>query len=229
MTPEPPKTQQRQFPSYLLEPGPTRLRSAWSRVWLGLEGNVTGFAQIAAQLAGKRLELLKETVPKLSRVAVLWDPQNAGSKEIWEESQRQAKGLGLQLHSLGINSAAELESGFKDAVKAGSGALAWTSGALLGSVEKQTINLAAKNHLPAIYHRQSYVAHGGLMSYGPDEVEPYQRTALMVDKILKGAKPADIPVEQPTKFELAINLKTAKALALTIPPVVLMRANRIIK
>ena len=192
-------------------------------------GNVTGFAQIAAQLAGKRLELLKETVPKLSRVAVLWDPQNTGSKEIWEENQRQAKGLGLQLHSLGINSAAELEGGFKDAVKAGSGALAWTSGALLGSVAKQTINLAAKNRLPAIYNRQVHVADGGLMSYGPDEVEPYQRTALMVDKILKGAKPADIPVEQPTKFELAINLKTAKALGLTIPPVVLMRANRVMK
>jgi putative ABC transport system substrate-binding protein len=192
-------------------------------------GNITGFAQIATQLAGKRLELLKETVPKLSRVAVLWDPQNAGSKEIWEESQRQAKGLGLQLHSLGINSAAELESGFKDAVKAGSGALAWTSSALLGSVAKQTINLTAKNRMPAIYHRQSYVADGGLMSYGPDEVEPYRRTALIVDKILKGAKPADIPVEQPTKFELAINLKTAKTLGLTIPPVVLMRAEKVVK
>ena len=192
-------------------------------------GNVTGFTQIAAQLAGKRLELLKETVPKLSRVAVLWDPQNTGSKEIWEASQRQAKELGLQLHSLRIKSAAELEGGFKDAVKAGSGALAGTSGALLGSLQKQTINLAAKNRLPAIYHRQSYVANGGLMSYGPDDVEPYRRAALMVDKILKGAKPADIPVEQPTKFELAINLKTAKDLGLTIPPVVLMRAEKVIK
>jgi len=192
-------------------------------------GNVTGFAQIATQLAGKRLELLKETVPKLTRVAVLWDPQNAGSKEIWEETQRQAKGLGLQLYSLGINSAAELEGGFKDAVKAGSGALAWTSGALLGSVAKKTINLTAKNRMPAIYHRQVYVADGALMSYGPDEVEPYRRTALIVDKILKGAKPADIPVEQPTKFKLAINLKTAKALGLTIPAVVLMRADKVIK
>jgi putative tryptophan/tyrosine transport system substrate-binding protein len=192
-------------------------------------GNVTGFAQIAAQLAGKRLELLKETIPKLSRVAVLWDQQNSGSKEIWEESQRQAKELGLQLHSLRINSAAELEGGFKDAVKAGSGALAWTAGALLGSVQKQTINLAAKNRLPAIYHRQSYVANGGLMSYGPDDVEPYRRAALMVDKILKGAKPADIPVEQPIKFELMINLKTAKALGLTIPPAVLMRAEKVIR
>ena len=192
-------------------------------------GNVTGFAQIASQLAGKRLELLKETIPKLSRVAVLWDPQNSGSREIWEESQRQAKELGLQLHSLRINNAAELESGFRDAVKAGSGALAWTAGALLGSVQKQTISLAAKNRLPAIYHRQIYVANGGLMSYGPDEVEPYRRTALMVDKILKGAKPADLPVEQPTKFEFVINLKTTKSLGLTIPPIVLMRAERVIK
>jgi putative ABC transport system substrate-binding protein len=192
-------------------------------------GNVTGFAQIAAQLAGKRLELLKETIPKLSRAAVLWDVQNAGSKEIWEESQRQAKELGLQLHSLRINSADDLEGGFKDAVKAGSGALAWTAGALLSSVQKQTINLAAKNRLPAIYHRQSYVANGGLMSYGPDDVEPYRRAVLMVDKILKGAKPADIPVEQPIKFELMINLKTAKALGLTIPPAVLMRAEKVIR
>jgi putative ABC transport system substrate-binding protein len=192
-------------------------------------GNVTGFAQIAAQLAGKRLELLKETIPKLSRVAVLWDPQNAGSKEIWEESQRQAKELGLQLHSLRINSADELEGGFKDAVKAGSDALAWTAGALLSSVQKQTINLAAKNRLPTIYHRQSYVANGGLMSYGPDDVEPYRRAATYVDKILKGAKPADLPVEQPIKFEFIINLKAAKQIGLTIPPNVLVRADRVIR
>jgi putative ABC transport system substrate-binding protein len=192
-------------------------------------GNVTGFAQIAAQLAGKRLELLKETIPKLSRVAVLWDPQNAGSKEIWEESQRQAKELGLQLHSLRINSADELEGGFKDAVKAGSDALAWTAGALLSSVQKQTINLAAKNRLPTIYHRQSYVANGGLMSYGPDDVEPYRRAATYVDKILKGAKPADLPVEQPIKFEFIINLKAAKQIGLTIPPNVLVRADRDIR
>ena len=192
-------------------------------------GNVTGFAQIASVLAGKRLELLKETVPKLSRVAVLWDPQNAGSVQIWEESQPRARELGLQLHSLKVNSADKLESGFKDAVKAGSGALAGTSGALLGSLQKHIISLAAKNRLPAIYTRAVAVANGGLMSYGPDEIEPYQRAAVIVDKILKGTKPADIPVEQPTKFEMMINLKTAKALGLTIPPVVLMRADKVIK
>jgi putative tryptophan/tyrosine transport system substrate-binding protein len=104
-----------------------------------------------------------------------------------------------------------------------------TGGALIANNQKQIINLAAKNRLPAIYNRAADVANGGLMSYGPDEVEPFQRAALMVDKILKGAKPADIPVEQPTKFELMINLKTAKGLGLTIPPVVLMRATKVVK
>lgn len=139
--------------------------------------NVTGFAQIVSTLAGKRLELLKETVPKLSRVAVLWDPQNAGSVQIWEESQRRARELGIALHSLKINSADTLESGFKEAVKAGSGALAGTSGALIGSLRAQIINLAAKNRLLAIYPRAIWVANGGLMSYGPDEIEPFQRAA----------------------------------------------------
>jgi putative tryptophan/tyrosine transport system substrate-binding protein len=191
--------------------------------------NVTGFAQIASVLAGKRLELLKETIPKLSRVAVLWDPQNAGSVQVWEESQLRARELGLQLHSLKVNSADQLESGFKDAVKAGSGALAGTTGALLGSLQNQIISLSAKNRLPTIFQWARAVAGGGLMSYGPDEIEPYQRVAVMVDKILKGAKPADLPVEQPTRFELVINLKTAKALGLTIPSMVLMRATKVIK
>ena len=192
-------------------------------------GNVTGFAQISSLLAGKRLELLKETIPNLSRIAVLWDPQNAGSKEIWEESQARAKKLGLQLHSLRINRAAELESSFKDAIKAGSEALAGTSGALLGSIQKQTISLAAKHRLPAISARQSWVENGGLLSYGPDDIEPYRRAALMVDKILRGTNPADIPIEQPTKFELVINLKAAKQIGLTIPPNVLARADRVIR
>jgi putative tryptophan/tyrosine transport system substrate-binding protein len=192
-------------------------------------GNITGFTTIGSPLAGKRLELLKETVPKLSRVAVLWDPQNAGSAEVWKESQLPAKEMGLQLQSMVANSADKLESGFKEAVNAGSGALAMTGGALIANIMKQVINLAAKSRLPAIYNRADDVASGGLMSYGLDGIEPYRRAAVMVDKILKGAKPADLPVEQPTKFELAINLKTAKALGLTIPPVVLMRAEKVIK
>ena len=192
-------------------------------------GNITGFTTIGSPLAGKRLELLKETVPKLSRVAVLWDPQNAGSAQVWKESQLAAKELGLELHSMAVKSADKLASGFKDAVNARSGALAMTGGALIANIIKQVINLAAKSRLPAIYNRADDVASGGLMSYGLDGIEPYRRAAVLVDKILKGAKPADLPVEQPTKFELVINLKTAKALGLTIPPVVMMRAEKVIK
>ena len=128
-----------------------------------------------------------------------------------------------------VSSANEFENGFKEAIKARSAALAMTGGALIANNQKQIINLAAKNRLPAIYNRAADVANGGLMFYGHDEVEQFQRAAVMVDKILKGTKPADIPVEQPTKFELMINLKTAKALGLTIPPVVMMRAQKVIK
>ena len=128
-----------------------------------------------------------------------------------------------------VNSADQLESKFKEAVKARSGALVATGGALLGTLQPQIISLAAKYRMPAIAAGGAFVVNGGLMSYGPDRIEPYQRGAVMVEKILKGAKPADLPVEQPTKFELMINLKTAKALGLTIPSVVLMRADKVIK
>jgi putative ABC transport system substrate-binding protein len=192
-------------------------------------GNITGFTTIGSVLAGKRLELLKETVSTVSRVALLWDPQNAGAKEIWKESQVPARELGLQLHSLEVTSADKFESGFKEAIQARSGAVAVTGGALVASNQKQIIQLAAKYRLPAIYPAAYWVPAGGLMSYGADDGERFRRAAVMVDKILKGAKPADLPVEQPTKFELMINLKTAKALSLTIPPIVLMRAEKVIK
>jgi putative ABC transport system substrate-binding protein len=165
-------------------------------------GNLTGVSSIASALAGKRLELLKETIPKTSRVAVVWNPENAGSTQVWKESQSQAKELGLQLHSMTVNSAEQLESKFKEAVKARNGALVVTAGALLATIQTQIINLAAKYRMPAIAAGREFVDNGGLMSYGPDRVEPYQRGAVMVDKILKGAKPADLPVEHPTKFEL---------------------------
>jgi putative ABC transport system substrate-binding protein len=129
---------------------------------------------------------------------------------------------------MAVNNVDQLESGFKEAIKARSGALVVTAGAFLTTNQKQIISLAAKYRLPDISAGE-FVANGGLMSYGPDRIEPYQRAAVMVDKILKGAKPADLPVEQPTKFELMINLKTAKTLGLTIPPVVLMRAEKVIK
>ena len=192
-------------------------------------GNLTGFTTVGSVLAGKRLELMKETIPKLTRVAVLWNPENTGSAEVWKESQRPAQELGLQLHSMAANSVDRFESVFKEAIAARNGALTVTGGALIANNIKQVVRLAAKNRLPAIYNRAIDIADGGLMSYGPDEGERYRRAALMVDKILRGAKPGDIPVEQPTKYDLVINLKTAKALGLTIPPIVLTRATKVIK
>ena len=192
-------------------------------------GNVTGFTEISEVLVGKRLELFKETIPKLSRVAVLWNPQNPGNAQQWKESQLPARELGLQLHSMEVSSADKYEGAFKEAVKARSSALAVAQDALAGSNLKLIADLAIKHRLPASYPRGEFVDNGGLMSYGPDPDESFKRVASMIDKILKGAKPADLPVEQPTKFELAINLKTAKQIGLTIPPEVLARANKLIK
>ena len=194
-------------------------------------GNITGFTSIISLLAGKRLELLKETVPKLSRVAALWDPQNAGSAQQWKESQLPARELRLQLHSIEVSSAERFEAAFKEATKANSNALILMESQFFYSNknQKQLAGLAAKNRLPAIYSRADFVESGGLMSYGADQAEPPRRVASMVDKILKGTKPADIPVEQPKKFELVINLKAAKQIGLTIPPNVLARADKVIK
>jgi putative tryptophan/tyrosine transport system substrate-binding protein len=192
-------------------------------------GNITGFTNIAPVLAGKRLELLKETIPKLSRVSMVWNPQNPASALNWKESQLAARELGLQLHSVEVSSSARYESAFKEIIEARSSAIAVTQDPLNVNNRKVIADLALKNRLPAIYPRTDFVESGGLMSYGPDRVEPYRRAAVMIDKILKGAKPADLPVEQPTKFELMINLKIAKALGLTIPPVVMMRAEKVIK
>ncbi len=192
-------------------------------------GNITGLTNIAAELGGKRLELLKETVPKLTRVALLWDPQNSGSAQAWKESQLPARELGLQLYSMEVSSADKFEGAFNDAIKARSAALAVTPMILATSNRKQVVELAAKTRLPAIYARDEFVESGGLMSYGTDLDEHYRRAATYVDKILKGTKPADLPVEQPTKFEFIINLKAAKQIGLTIPPNVLARADRVIK
>ena len=192
-------------------------------------GNITGVTNISEVLAGKRLELLKETIPKLSRVAVLWNPQDPSSAQQWKESQLPARVLGLQLHSMEVSSANAFETAFKEAIKARNTGLAVTLSPLANFNQKLMADLAAKNRLPAIYPREDFVASGGLISYGADQEEPYRRVAWMVDKILKGTKPAEIPVEQPTKFELVINFQTAKALGLTIPPIVLMRATRVIK
>jgi putative ABC transport system substrate-binding protein len=192
-------------------------------------GNVTGFANLSGILGGKRLELLKETVPRLSRVAVLWDARNLGSSEQWKAHQMPAKELGLQLHSMEVSNVERLESAFNGAVKAGSTAFTVTRNPIVTSRQQQVANLAAKHRLPPIYHQAEFVERGGLMSYGADRNEPYRRVAVMIDKILKGTKPTDIPVEQPTKFEFIINLKAANQIGLTIPPNVLARADKVIR
>ena len=192
-------------------------------------GNITGVTNISAVLAGKRLELLKETIPKLSRVAVLWNPQDPSPAQQWKESQLAARELGLQLHSMEVSSADKFEGAFKEAIKAGSGAVAVTRGPLAASNQKQIAELAAKNRLPAIYGRGEYVESGGLMSYSTNDVDQYRRAAVYVDKILKGTKPSDLPVEQPKKFEFIINLEAAKQIGLTIPPNVLVRADKVIR
>jgi putative ABC transport system substrate-binding protein len=184
---------------------------------------------IAAELAGKRLELLKETIPKLSRVALLWEPQNAGSAQAWKESQIPARELGLQLHSLEVSSADQFESSFNDAIKSRNQAVAVTPMVLANSNRKQIVELAAKTRLPAMYYRDSFVESGGLMSYGADLADHFMRAATYVDKILKGSKPANLPVEQPTKFEFIINLKAAKQIGLIIAPNVLARADKVIR
>lgn len=192
-------------------------------------GNITGLTNLAPALAGKRLELLKETVPKLSRVAVLWDPQNPGSIPQWQESQLAARELGLQLYSMEVSHADKYESAFKQATKARSAALSVTLNPLANSNQKLVAELATKNRLPAIYASVNYVENGGMMSYAQNIAADGRDASRLVDKLLKGAKPADIPVEQPTRFEFVINLKTAKQIGVTIPPDVLSRADRVIR
>jgi putative ABC transport system substrate-binding protein len=192
-------------------------------------GNLTGLTNIHSELSGKRLELLKETIPKLSRVAVLWDPRGTGSALSWKETQLAARELGLKVHSMEVRSANDFENAFKEAAKARSGALSITATPLLGANRKRIADLAINARLPSLFVSNEGVDVGGLMAYGPNAIELYRRGAVYVDKILKGTKPADIPVEQPMKFDFAINLKTAKQIGLTIPPNVLARANRVIR
>lgn len=194
-------------------------------------GNVTGFYSMADVLAGKRLEILKDSLPKLSRVAILRYSESSTDERQWAESRRVAQQLGLQIHPMEIDGSHDYESAFKTAVKAGSTAVAVVRHRLsqTPAYRKQIINLAAKYRLPTIYYREDFVEKGALMSYGADETEPFKRVAAMVDKILKGAKPGEIPVEQPTKFEFIINLKTAKQINLTIPPNLLARADKVIR
>jgi putative ABC transport system substrate-binding protein len=192
-------------------------------------GNLTGFTTITPILTGKRLELLKETAPAISRVALLWNPKNPYSTQDWKESLVSSRELRMQLHSMEVSSAENFDSAFKAATASRSQGIAATLDGLINSNQKRIAELAAKYRLPAVYPRGDFAESGGLMSYGPDQTEPYKRMAVMLDKILKGAKPADIPVEQPKKFEFIVNLKAARQIGLTIPPNVLARADRVIR
>jgi len=192
-------------------------------------GSITGITNMAAILTGKRLELLKETMPKVSRIAVLWDPKAPGSVPQWQESQLPARELGLQLYSMEVSTVDRYEPAFKEVVNAHNTAIWVTLNPLANSNQKLIAELAIKHRLPSICARSDYAENGCLMAYGPGYSIEGRDGARYVDKILKGTKPADIPVEQPMRFEFVINLKTAKQLAVTIPPNVLARADKVIK
>ncbi len=193
-------------------------------------GNVTGITLLVIELGGKRLELLKEAVPKVARVAALYESANPTSAlEVKEVLPTAARALGLTIRSWEVRTAEEFEKVFTAMSKERPDGLYVSTGALTNSNQKQIVSFALKNRLPSMYGRREYVDNGGLMYYGADLAESYRRVAYYVDKILKGAKPADLPVEQPTKFEFVINLKTAKQIGLNIPQSVLYRADKVIK
>jgi putative tryptophan/tyrosine transport system substrate-binding protein len=194
-------------------------------------GNVTGLTNLGQELGGKRLELLKEAVPKVVRVAVLYDPTIPGTaREVKEDFTVAARALGLTVRSWEVRDADGFEKVFAALNKERpDGLYVFGGGQLIGPNQKRIVGFALKSRLPSMYGSREAVEAGGLMSYGTVQAESYRRVAYFVDRILKGAKPADLPVEQPTKFELVINLKTAKQIGLTIPPNVLVRADRVIR
>jgi len=193
------------------------------------EGNVTGSTQLGAGLATKRLELLKETVPKLSRVACLWNPANPDQKSHFHEVQMGARSLNVALQSAEVRNREELELAFTVLMRERPSALLMTADSVHQRLIDDILAFASKNRLPAMYQLKENVERGGLMSYGASAPHLVRGAAIYVDKILKGAKPADLPVEQPTKFEFIINLKTAKALGLTIPQSLLLRADQVLE
>jgi len=192
-------------------------------------GNITGLSQMNVELVGKRLELLKEMIPKLSRVAVLWNPQNAASTLNWKEIQLPARQLGIRLNSMEVRSPNDFDKAFEDATRARAGALFILPDTAIPTNLKRIAGLATRTRLPSIFHFSEFADAGGLVTYGVDRADMYRRAATFVDKILKGAKPGDLPIDRATKFELVINMKTAKALGITIPQSVLLRADRVIE
>jgi putative ABC transport system substrate-binding protein len=215
---------------------PIVMASSGDAVTLGLVaslarpgGNITALTNITWELAGKRLELLKEVVPKVTRVAFLLNPETPQAVPAFKEAQKAAQALGLKLQSLEVKTPDDFEGVFRAAARSRADAVVVSAGAFNNFHRKRIAELAVKGRLPAVSNSADLVEAGGLMSYGVNTPDSFRRAATYVDKILKGAKPADLPVEQPTKFELVINLKTAKQIGVTIPPNVLARADRVIK
>ena len=193
-------------------------------------GNVTGFTiSTGADLYGKRLELLRETMPTLSRVAIVWNPRNKDTLADLPTIETAARTLGLRVDVIGAQDVQEVERAFGRAIRNRAGAVLMVADAFFWGERGQLVTLAARQRLPAMYPEVEFVEVGGLMAYGPNVSDNFRRAAAYVDKILKGAKPGDLPVEQPSRFELVINLKTAKALGLTIPQSLLQRADQVIE
>jgi putative ABC transport system substrate-binding protein len=192
-------------------------------------GNVTGLTTIVQDLEGKRLELLKEVVPGLSRVGVLWNPVNPVNPIIFKQTQIAAQTLGLTVQTLDVRGVEEFEDAFAILARERPDALIMITDRFLLTHRKRIVEFMAQHRLPTMYPYRELVVEGGLLSYAPSYTDSFRRAATFVDKILKGTKPADLPIQQPTKFELVINLKTAKALGLTIPPSLLARADEVIE
>ena len=215
------------LPSMALDPDPVGNGFVASLARPG--GNVTGVSALSPDLSGKQLEILKEIVPKLSRVAVLGSSNRPGNAQILKEAELAAETMSIRLQYLDVLNSKDIDSAFRGARKEHAQAVLVLTGPQLNSRRRQITDLAAKNHLPAIYEREEFINEGGLSVYGASVSDLSRRAATYVDKILKGAKPAELPIEQPTKFELLINLKAAKQIGLTIPPNVLARADRVIR
>ncbi len=192
-------------------------------------GNATGNSLMAPDLSAKRLEILHALAPEISRIAILWDSSNPGMAERVRETKIAADQSHVLLHTVGPRNLNELDTAFADLLNARPDALLVTAEAFTRQHLVRILDFANNNKIPAMFEDSSYVAAGGLMSYGPDYQDVFRKAAVFVDKILKGAKPADLPIEQPTKFELAINLKTAKAIGLSVPPTLLTTADKVIE
>ncbi len=192
-------------------------------------GNVTGMTSISSELAGKRLEFVRLVVPRASRVAILWDERNPGSRLAVQETEAAARTLGLTLKSVSVRTPADLEAAFSTLARDRATALSITTSPMFSPHIKRLADLAIKHRLPTVGGTRAFVEAGGLAAYGTDYPSLFRQAATFVDKILKGAKPGDLPIERPTKFELSINLKTAKALGLTIPSSLLQRVDHVIQ